>query len=161
MSCSGSGANADAFGGEYIPFTQLQQACGPIHSCPSSITTEQTILARTIWRNSAQGQNNRVQLSSNTYAARILTSLGKASRMKESTMFFLRPTLLFCASALLLALILDGSLLVVARITGWAGYIARPSGWVLTFTTLWALALILGIFLAKILHVFPFYNPMR
>ena len=76
-------------------------------------------------------------------------------------MIFLNPTLLFCASAILLAMILDGSLLVVAKLTGGAGFAARPSGWVLTFTVLWGLALVLGIFIAKAIHLFPFYNPMR
>jgi hypothetical protein len=74
-------------------------------------------------------------------------------------MLFLRPVLLFCACAVSLALLLGGSLFAVALITGWSGFFAKPSGWVLTFSTLWAAALVMGLLLAKHIHLFPFLGP--
>lgn len=76
-------------------------------------------------------------------------------------MLFLKPILLFSAVAIVLAITVDLVCVVLARITGsWTGDFATRSGWVVIFATLWALAFLIGIFLAKIFHLFPFL-PMK
>lgn len=74
---------------------------------------------------------------------------------------FLKPTLVFCASAILLALILDGSFLIAAQFNEIVGLWSTRSGWVLIFALLWNIAFVIGLLLAKHYHMIPFVNPIR
>lgn len=71
-------------------------------------------------------------------------------------MFFTRNFAVFCAVALLLALGADASFVVLSRILGGVGIFAKPSGWLLMFSVFWILSLAIGLYVARILHVFPF-----
>lgn len=77
-------------------------------------------------------------------------------------MLFIKPILLLSAVAVVLAITVNLVCVVIGRITGtWTGDFATRPGWVVIFATLWALAFVIGIVVARIFHLFPFLPVKR
>lgn len=77
-------------------------------------------------------------------------------------MIFLKPILLFSVTALVLAVSVDLACIVTARITGnWVGDFATRSGWVVIFASLWGLAFLIGVLIARMIHLFPFLPRVK
>lgn len=74
---------------------------------------------------------------------------------------FLKPVLVFCAAAITLALILDGTYFVIAMSRDFLGIVSTRSGWVLIFGIIWAAAFAIGIFMTRQFHIFPFFIRTR
>lgn len=74
---------------------------------------------------------------------------------------FLKPVLIFCASAISLAVLLDGSFLIAAQFRPLVGLWSTRSGWVLIFAIFWTIAFVIGLLIARSVHVFPFVGPLQ
>lgn len=74
-------------------------------------------------------------------------------------MFFLRPISIFCGVALLLAFSADATILLLAHVTGGIGIAFKGRlGGVPLFFFFWVLAFVVGVLVARRLHVFPFFR---
>jgi hypothetical protein len=70
--------------------------------------------------------------------------------------FFLRPALMFCAVAMLLALAADVLFFGASQLLGGFAIGAKPTGWFILLAVWWLLALAIGTFVLRKIHIFPF-----